>query len=360
MVLLEQLGVRNAVVRGDEVICSCPFAPWRHAGGHDKDPSFAVHVESVRGSVYNCLSCGAKGNMNGLIWEMSQVTHIDWKRLKEFVAQNESTGLSNRLDGVGSYSDKYQRKGDPFPLVDSWAKPPAEKEREAPVYDGKSLAGRNPHDVYESSKGNQPIRFLRERGIGSEILNDISIGFDEKDNVVVLPIFNMNNDLMGCGYRQMGDKKPKYIYSRGCPISELFFFENKFWNSPKPDKRLIVVEGFFDVLKLWQWGYNAVSLLGSQMGEAKIEKLLRMVRRAGASYDVYMMLDGDKGGQDSEQKIIHGDPERGVLGLKNKIPVYQCGLKGTKDFPNYDPGDFIIKEEVERALNGAVVHGQPA
>lgn len=355
--LLEQLGVRHAQARGDEVICQCPFAPWRHAGGHDNDPSFAVHVDSVRGSVYNCLACSAKGNMNNLVWEMSQHTHVDWKRLKEFIGRSESTGLSNSMESVGSYSDRY-RKHDPLVSGDAWATPPAEREREKPVYDGKSLAGRNPHEVYESSKGNEPTRFLRERGIDVDILNYIKIGYDKQDNVIVLPIFNMNNDLMGCGYRQLGDKKPKYIYSRGCPISELFFFEDKFWNSPKPDKRLIVVEGFFDVLKLWGWGYNAISLLGSQMGDAKVEKLLRMVRRAGASYDVYMMLDGDKGGQDSEQKIIHGDGSRGVKGLKDRISVYQCGLKGNKDFPNYDPGDFIVKEEVERAIAGAALYGQ--
>lgn len=348
--LLQRLGVSNTIVKGDEVYCPCPFSAWTHAGGTDTHPSFSVKI-SVGRSVYNCFTCGERGSLNTLVWEMSKRTNCDWKALKQFIRQCEGTGVYDKVSTLGSYGDKYVKRKNLPVMGNPWEDTPLPKPQSV-EFDGKTLVSTDPKVMFEENKMNEPARFMRERGLDDSVLTIVQLGYNYKYDVVVIPIYNMEEVLVGCGYRQ-NNREPKYLYSRGCPIGETMFLEHVFWKRPHPDRRVILVEGFFDALKLWQWGYNAMSILGSSFGESKASKLSVLRSRGDVTYDVYVMLDGDKPGQDAEHKMIHGDPERRVTGLKARFPVYGCGLQATAAQPHYDPGDFKNKDEVERALKGA-------
>jgi len=349
--LLRQLGVNNAVIKGDEVYCSCPFSSWTHAGGNDTHPSFSVKI-SVGRSVYNCFTCGARGGLNSLVWEMSKRINCDWRALKRFIQQSEGTGIYERVSTIGSYGDKYFVRRNLPVMGNPWENMPLPKSQ--PVeFDGKTLVTTDPKLIFNESRLNEPARFMRERGLDDSVLQVVPLGYNYKYDVVVIPIFNMDGTLAGCGYRQ-NNREPKYLYSRGCPISEILFLEHAFWRNPHPDRRVILVEGFFDALKLWQWGYNAMSILGSQFGEAKMQKLDILRQRGDIVYQVYIMLDGDKPGQEAEHKIIHGDQR--TTGLVKRTPVWGCGLKATEAQPHYDPGDFKSRDEVEMALERATLY----
>jgi hypothetical protein len=51
------------------VVAHCPLGPWRHAGGKDKNPSFAIRLDPGDGFC-NCFSCGFHGLQSDLILAM--------------------------------------------------------------------------------------------------------------------------------------------------------------------------------------------------------------------------------------------------------------------------------------------------
>ena len=66
--VLTKMGVDSIKQNGDWLTLSCPLAPWTHAGGTDRRPSFGVR-ESNGVSGVHCFSCGFKGGMLSLVRE---------------------------------------------------------------------------------------------------------------------------------------------------------------------------------------------------------------------------------------------------------------------------------------------------
>lgn len=87
-VLIEDLHLEKARVRGNEIHACCPFANLTHPSGRDNNPSFSVNIEK---GVYNCFTCGKRGVIEDLVeW----VLGLSMFESLEFL---ESRGFS-RLD----------------------------------------------------------------------------------------------------------------------------------------------------------------------------------------------------------------------------------------------------------------------
>ena len=68
--LLPLLGSTFKKVRSYSwVVGSCPFAPWKHGGGVDRNPSFGISIGSV--SSYHCWSCAEKGRLEDIVPKIS-------------------------------------------------------------------------------------------------------------------------------------------------------------------------------------------------------------------------------------------------------------------------------------------------
>lgn len=63
-VLINDLHLEKARVRGNEIHCACPWASLTHMSGRDNNPSFSLNVEK---GVYNCFTCGKRGVIEDLI-----------------------------------------------------------------------------------------------------------------------------------------------------------------------------------------------------------------------------------------------------------------------------------------------------
>lgn len=65
--------IEDYEIRGNELICSCPF--------HDEDtPSFNVNLKN---GVYHCFGCGAKGNVITFVAELEHISRKDaWKKIE--------------------------------------------------------------------------------------------------------------------------------------------------------------------------------------------------------------------------------------------------------------------------------------
>src|SRR5262249_28359851 len=63
------------------------------------------------------------------------------------------------------------------------------------------------------------------------------------------------------------------------------------------DSTVVLVEGFFDCMKVWQAGYACVALMGSSMSQQQHELLYKHFRQ------VILMLDGDEAGRAATKEV---------------------------------------------------------
>ena len=90
---LSLLGVKGVVVDAQRgwVRSSCPLAPWTHASGEDRHPSFGIKVPSTYADVpyFTCFACGRSGPLSALV---SALIHFTGRRMAEacdFLSQYE-------------------------------------------------------------------------------------------------------------------------------------------------------------------------------------------------------------------------------------------------------------------------------
>ena len=94
--------------------------------------------------------------------------------------------------------------------------------------------------------------------------------------------------------------KEKYLFPKGFGKSLELFNLNRVIKEPA-DSPLIIVEGFFDCMKLWGYGVKrVVALMGSSLSLAQ-EELIR--RHTDANSQIIVMLDEDEAGQSAREEI---------------------------------------------------------
>jgi DNA primase len=136
--------------------------------------------------------------------------------------------------------------------------------------------------------------------------------YDRYRDRIMFPIRNRKGQVIGFGGRVMGDEKPKYINS---PETELFhkgselygFYEAR--DATRKLERIIVVEGYMDVIALAQYGISyAVATLGTATTEEHIQLLFRSVP------EIIFCFDGDRAGKDAAWRALSNALSRVVDG----------------------------------------------
>ena len=128
--------------------------------------------------------------------------------------------------------------------------------------------------------------------------------YDRFRDRVVFPIHDTRGRVIGFGGRVMGKADgPKYLNS---PETEVFHKGQELYGlyearqaMPTNLKRLVVVEGYMDVVALAQYGISyAVATLGTASGTAHFQKLFRYVE------EVVCCFDGDNAGRQAAWKAL--------------------------------------------------------
>lgn len=89
--LLAQLGCAKVRASATGVRATCPLAPYTHAGGRDRNPSFGVKVSEEEASSFSCFSCGASGgDLKELLWALEAKSGADMSSLLRFVWTKET------------------------------------------------------------------------------------------------------------------------------------------------------------------------------------------------------------------------------------------------------------------------------
>jgi len=306
--LLERVDIVEVIDRrvklrksGKNYTARCPFH-------EEKTPSFSVNPDK---QFYYCFGCGAGGNALGFLMDYE---NLDFPRAVEALAG--SAGLEVPREPA--------RGGQESPEREQGNKALYALMEEVATYYRRQLR--------QHPQANRAVTYLKQRGLTGEIARQFDLGFappgwhnllkalgntpaqqallkdsgmlvenedgklyDRFRDRVVFPIRDQRGRVVAFGGRVLGDDKPKYLNSPETGIfhkgRELYgLFQARQAN--RKLERLLVVEGYMDVIALAQHGItNATATLGTATSKTHLERIYRLCP------EVVFCFDGDEAGR---------------------------------------------------------------
>ena len=324
---------------GRNYIGSCPFHK-------EKTPSFTVNAEK---QIYHCFGCGEGGNAFSFLMKIGNMTFPEAVR-----------HMAGKL-GITLPSREFT---------------PEEKNRQdqretllrvnhlAAVYYARSL---------RSPAGARGKAYLEKRGIKPETIETFQLGYapegwrnlrdhlqrekvslkhaeqagllvsrkdgdfyDRFRGRLMFPIEDVNGNVIAFGGRIIGEGEPKYLNSPESPIyvkGRNLYGLARAKNAIRRDETLIIVEGYFDLLALWNHGVQNVA---ATLGTALTREHVDLIKRYTGS--VALTFDADAGGKSALERSMSLFLERG---LRARAVVLSDGK---------DPDEFISKHGKEAFL----------
>lgn len=332
---------------GKDYQACCPFH-------NEKTPSFTVSREK---QFYHCFGCGAHGTAIGFLMEYDNLGFVD--SIEELASK---AGLEVPREGRDESGPDYR------PLY-------ASLEKAARYYQWQ---------LRKHPDAGKAINYLKQRGLTGEISVDYGIGYAPPgwDNLIrhmgqtpealeqlrvtgmisepeadkcydrfreriMFPIRNHRGHTIGFGGRLLGDGKPKYLNSPETPVfhkgRELYgLYEAR--KALRKIERLLVVEGYMDVVALAQFGIRyAVATLGTATTPEHLERLFR------TTSEVIFCFDGDRAGS-----------EAGWKALETALPQMRDGREARFLFlPNGEDPDSLIRKEGREQFEQRIAQATP-
>ena len=331
---------------GREFQACCPF----HS---EKTPSFTV---SPSKQFYHCFGCGAHGSALGFLMEFDRLSFPE--AVEELAS---SLGIEVPREAA------FEQGPDQRPLFDIL-------EQAARLYE---------QQLRQHADAPRAVDYLRARGVSGEIAAGFRIGFappgwdnlisrlgsddsrvrqlrdagliteqdgkryDRLRDRIIFPIRDTRGRIVGFGGRLLGDGKPKYLNSPETPVfhkgRELYGLYEARQADGHP-ARLLVVEGYMDVVALAQFGIsNAVATLGTATTGEHLEKLFR------ATPEVVFCFDGDRAGRDAGWKA-----------LQIALPLMRDGRQARFLFlPDGEDPDSLIRKIGAADFAARIAQAQP-
>lgn len=323
--------------RGKTLVGLCPFH-------NEKTPSFTVYPESQS---FYCFGCGSGGDA---VTFLRKIENLDY------------------IDAVKTLADK---AGMTMPDEGGYDKTISDKRRH--ILEANRAAARYFHSCLMAPEGREALEYLLRRGLTKKTIASFGLGFapnswhslidhmrslgftrqelvsanlanesiknDRKNvydnfrNRLMFPVIDIRGNVVAFGGRVLDDSKPKYIntsdtlvYKKGQGIFALNLAKNG--NS---DRKLILAEGYMDVIALHQAGFtNAVACLGTALTKEQAGIIARYADEVILSYD------NDGAGQAAATRAIQ-------IFSKTGIKIRVLSLSGGKD-----PDEIIKNHGPER------------
>ncbi len=298
--IVEVIGSRIQLKKaGREYKACCPF----HG---EKTPSFTVSPEK---GFYHCFGCGAHGTAIGFLMEHDQL---------EFVEAVEELAAINGVDVPREHTAGPAAPAAPlYNLLEKAAELYQEQLRESKIavdylkqrgLDGETakryLIGYAPPgwDFLLSRFGKDDAGRDRLLKTGLILRNEENRIYDRFRDRIMFPIRDSRGRVVGFGGRVLDQGEPKYLNSPETPVfhkgRELYgLFEARRAN--RQLDRLIVVEGYMDVVALAGHGINnAVATLGTATTPEHLQRLFR------ATNEIVFCFDGDRAGREAAWRAL--------------------------------------------------------
>jgi DNA primase len=136
--------------------------------------------------------------------------------------------------------------------------------------------------------------YVASRGLEEHAASYFGVGYYDGSGFlrrrIVIPIHNEHGELVAYSGRAIDQTVPKYRLPAGFRKSHLLFNLHRAIRSG--DRTLILVEGYFDTMKIHQAGHhNVAALMGSRLSSRQADLI-------GTYFDqVILMLDADEAGK---------------------------------------------------------------
>jgi DNA primase len=268
--------------QGRSLMGRCPFHDDRH-------PSFSVSPEK---GLWFCFVCGIGGDAISFVME---IENVDFLEACEILAGGRLPALSGALPAA------WTKAAQPRPPRELSRVEKDVLELAAKVYHTTLVAG--PKD------DGSPYGYLLKRGLAVETIQEFQFGYCSGDMLETalgyLRIAPEHAESVGLLWRKDEDR-PTWEFLRG----RITFVERdrdgrvvhmggrdlagqarrKYLFLADVDKPLyglarldrarpaFVVEAFFDYVTLWQWGYQAVAVMGTHLKPEHVERLAKVER----------------------------------------------------------------------------------
>jgi len=323
---------------GSRWVGLCPFH-------EERTPSFSVDAEK---KVYYCFGCEAGGDAIGFVRETEA---LDFPEAVELLADRYGVELTREAEDPKA-EERRRRRERLLALL----------ERTSRFY---------ATFLWESGEASKARAYLEGRGLGEEVLRDFRVGYapsapdrvalsaqrdgfrpeeliaadvarrgrggglyDRFRGRITFPLADARGRVLGFGARAMGEGRgPKYLNTAE---SELFHKGRQLFgidlarSHAAKTARLIVVEGYTDVLSLHQAGLReSVAIMGTALTEDQLSELER------AAPLLLLALDADRSGMNAMLRAVRGAGERGTELLVIEMPEGK------------DPADMLESSGVE-------------
>lgn len=295
----------------------CPFH-------NDKNPSFVINEKK---NIATCFSCGTKGNVISFVQKYEKIVNNNDITANEAIAKVvEICNLNIDISNLNYKNDNYK--------YSVTSRKYSEEEIEM-LKVNEFLNKLFTYNLKHSK--NNALSYLQERGISDKIINELSMGYAPKNQLikatddnpklplsmliqlgyisqndkgeyyetfrdrVMIPIYDEKGNIVTFCGRTINNEEPKYLHTVETPIFHkkelLYNFNNS--SALAYNNELILVEGYMDVVGAKKLGFENVSAI---MGTDISDEHLNLIRKNRSS--ITLALDNDEAGKKAMLKNI--------------------------------------------------------
>lgn len=314
--------------QGRNSVCLCPF----HS---EKSPSCVIYNDT---NSFFCFGCGAGGDV---ITFTMKIENLDYVEAIKFLA--DRAGMTMPDDAGNSESSRIKarileinRTAARFFFDTLTHSPKGEKGRRYFAERQLTAATITKYGLgYAADDWHGLESFLRSKGYSEEELVAANLCgrarngglYDQFRDRVMFPIIDLRGNVIAFGGRVIDGEGPKYLNSSDTPVfkkSRNLFSMN--FAKKSEEKRLILAEGYMDVIAVNQAGFeNVVATLGTALTQEQARLMSQYAE------EIIIAYDSDGAGQNATHKAINLLSE---VGVRTKI----IRMEGAKD-----PDEYIKK-----------------
>jgi DNA primase len=276
--ILKHYGVSLRKVNDASLRGRCPLPTH---GSKDSGNSFTVNITK---NVWSCMSSScvaARGGAKG-------------GNVLDFTAAMERSTIREAAVKLAAW---FMEPGVPTPPEQEPRASGSEALRQEPKRDRTEESAEENKVLNFTLKGVTYCDYLKIGGISEETAEAFGVGlFPGRGTMsgrIVVPIHNDRGELVAYAGRSLNDAEPKYKFPAGFHKSQVLFNLHRVTGNAA-----VVVEGFFDCMKVWQAANQTViALMGSTLSDEQARLICDRFRR------VTLFLDGDEAGRTAAATI---------------------------------------------------------
>lgn len=328
---------------GRNYVGLCPF----HS---ESKPSFTVNEEK---QIFRCFGCGAGGDVIGFYMRIAGLSFVEAVKelARRFNIPIKETPYDSEIDEKRKALYRINEKAARF--FRHFLETSPEAERARAYLKERGLSGETAKIFllgYAPEGGGILASHLRLSGVELPLAEEAGVVIRREDGSfydrfrgrLIFPIRDVSGRVVAFGGRILADGEPKYLNSPETPVyhkSRILYgcYESRTYIRQKDSGFL--VEGYFDLLTLWDRGIrNVVASCGTALTREHV-KLLRRLSR-----NWYLVFDADPAGERAAVKAL------GLFFQENlfpKVVFLPSGEDPDSLVRNFGPEAFF--REVERA-----------